>query len=50
MSRIHLVEDLEDADASLLKGGYMSDSDAGGRSPNEGDDDDDDDDEDLGNG
>ncbi|XP_024914903.1 neuron navigator 1-like isoform X4 [Cynoglossus semilaevis] len=50
MSRIHLVEDLEDADTSLLKGGYMSDSDAGGRSPNEGDDDDDDDDEDLGNG
>ncbi|XP_029975296.1 neuron navigator 1 [Salarias fasciatus] len=46
-SRIHLIEALEDSDPSLLKGDYLSDSDLGGKSPN---DDDDDDIDDLGNG
>nr|XP_049611129.1 neuron navigator 1 isoform X6 [Syngnathus scovelli] len=49
-SRIHLIEDLDDADPSLLKGDYLSDSDLGGKSPNEDDDDDDVDIDDLGNG
>ena len=48
-SRIHLIESLEDSDSSLLKGDYLSDSDLGGKSPNE-DDEDDDDIDDLGNG
>ncbi|XP_037129681.1 neuron navigator 1-like isoform X3 [Syngnathus acus] len=47
-SRIHLIEDLDDTDPSLLKGDYLSDSDLGGKSPNE--DDDDVDIDDLGNG
>lgn len=51
-SRIHLIEDLEDSDPSLLKGGYLSDSDLGGKNPNDdyeddGDDDDDVDDDDI---
>ncbi|XP_017270577.1 neuron navigator 1 isoform X3 [Kryptolebias marmoratus] len=51
-SSIRLIEDLEDADPSLLKGGYLSDSDLGGKNPNNDyeDDDDDDDIDDLGNG
>ncbi|XP_077369715.1 neuron navigator 1 isoform X2 [Festucalex cinctus] len=48
-SRIHLIEDLDDADPSLLKGDYLSDSDLGGKSPNE-DDEDDVDIDDLENG
>ncbi|XP_057717558.1 neuron navigator 1-like isoform X2 [Corythoichthys intestinalis] len=48
-SRIHLIEDLDDTDPSLLKGDYLSDSDLGGKSPNEDDEDDVDIDE-LGNG
>ncbi|XP_076022504.1 neuron navigator 1 isoform X2 [Genypterus blacodes] len=50
-SRAHLIEDIEDP--SLLKGDYLSDSDLGGKSPNEDDEeeeDDDDDIDDLGNG
>lgn len=55
-SRIHLIEDLEDSDPSLLKGDYLSDSDFGGKNPiddyeDDGDDDVDDDDiDDLENG
>ncbi|XP_040927566.1 neuron navigator 1-like isoform X2 [Betta splendens] len=50
-SRIHLIEALDDSDPSLLKADYLSDSDLGGKSPNENDDDDDEDDlDDLGNG
>ncbi|KAM9342998.1 neuron navigator 1 [Pholidichthys leucotaenia] len=49
-SRIHLIEALDDSDPSLLKGDYLSDSDLGGKSPNEDEDDDDDDIDDLGNG
>ncbi|KAM4738151.1 neuron navigator 1 isoform 2-T3 [Anableps anableps] len=51
-SRIHLIEDLEDSDPSLLKRDYLSDSDLGGKNPNDDyeDDDDDDDLDDLGNG
>uniref|UniRef100_A0A7N8X6M9 Neuron navigator 1 n=1 Tax=Mastacembelus armatus TaxID=205130 RepID=A0A7N8X6M9_9TELE len=53
-SRIHLIESLDDSDPSLLKGDYLSDSDLGGKSPNEDEeeeeDDDDDDIDDLGNG
>lgn len=50
-SRIHLIEALDDSDPSLLKADYLSDSDVGGKSPNENDDDDDEDDlDDLGNG
>ncbi|XP_050927181.1 neuron navigator 1 isoform X6 [Lates calcarifer] len=48
-SRIHLIEALDDSDPALLKGDYLSDSDLGGKSPNE-DDEDDDDIDDLGNG
>ncbi|KAM9350602.1 neuron navigator 1 [Symphorus nematophorus] len=48
-SRIHLIEALDDSDPSLLKGDYLSNSDLGGKSPNE-DDDEDDDIDDLGNG
>ncbi|KAM7411846.1 hypothetical protein PAMA_021700 [Pampus argenteus] len=48
-SRIHLIEALDDSDPSLLKGDYLSDSDLGGKSPNE-DDEDDVDIDDLGNG
>uniref|UniRef100_A0A7N6F8Q7 Neuron navigator 1 n=1 Tax=Anabas testudineus TaxID=64144 RepID=A0A7N6F8Q7_ANATE len=48
-SRIHLIEALDDSDPSLLKADYLSDSDLGGKSPNE-DDEDDDDIDDLGNG
>ncbi|KAM4609793.1 neuron navigator 1-like [Polymixia lowei] len=49
-SRIQLIEEL-DSDPALLKGGYLSDSDLGGKSPNEDDEDDEDDDiDDLGNG
>ncbi|XP_029361562.1 neuron navigator 1 isoform X2 [Echeneis naucrates] len=48
-SRIHLIENLDDSDPSLLKVDYLSDSDLGGKSPNE-DDEEDDDIEDLGNG
>ncbi|XP_041860406.1 neuron navigator 1-like isoform X2 [Melanotaenia boesemani] len=52
MPRIHLIEDLVESDTSLLKGDYLSDSDLGGKSPNDDDEDDDDDDDidDLGNG
>ncbi|XP_029994486.1 neuron navigator 1 isoform X2 [Sphaeramia orbicularis] len=51
-SRIHLIETLDDSDPALLKGDYLSDSDLGGKSPNEDDEDDEDDDDidDLGNG
>lgn len=49
-SRIHLIEALDDSDPSLLKGDYLSDSDLGGKSPNEDDDEDDVDIGDLGNG
>ncbi|KAM6977022.1 neuron navigator 1-like isoform 3-T3 [Aplochiton taeniatus] len=54
-SRIQLIEGLDDADPSLLKGGYLSDSDLGGKSPTEDEEEeeeeeDDDDDDDLGNG
>lgn len=50
-SGIHLIEDLDDTDPSLLKGDYLSDSDLGGKSPNEDEDDDDDVDiDDLANG
>ncbi|XP_028264660.1 neuron navigator 1 isoform X2 [Parambassis ranga] len=53
-SRVHLIESLDDSDPSLLKGDYLSDSDLGGKSPNEDEDDDDDDGDDdiddLGNG
>ncbi|KAM9829823.1 neuron navigator 1 isoform 7-T8 [Syngnathus typhle] len=49
-SRIHLIEDMDDTDPSLLKGDYLSDSDLGGKSPNEEEDDDDVDIDDLGNG
>uniref|UniRef100_A0A3P8P366 Neuron navigator 1 n=1 Tax=Astatotilapia calliptera TaxID=8154 RepID=A0A3P8P366_ASTCA len=48
-SRIHLIESLDDSNPTLLKGDYLSDSDLGGKSPNE-DDDEDDDIDDLGNG
>ncbi|XP_061760513.1 neuron navigator 1-like isoform X2 [Nerophis ophidion] len=48
-SRGHLIEALDDSDPSLLKGDYLSDSDLGGKSPNE-DDDDDVDIDDLENG
>ncbi|XP_044207544.1 neuron navigator 1-like isoform X4 [Thunnus albacares] len=48
-SRIHLIESLDDSDPSLLKGDYLSDSDLGGKSPNE-DEEDDVDIDDLGNG
>ncbi|KAM4563273.1 neuron navigator 1 isoform 2-T3 [Odontesthes bonariensis] len=48
-SHIHLIEDLEDSDPSLLKADYLSDSDLGGKSPHD-DDDDDDDIDGLGNG
>ncbi|KAM9856176.1 neuron navigator 1 [Aulostomus maculatus] len=48
-SRVHLIEALEDSDPALLKGEYLSDSDLGGKSPNE-DDEDDVDIDDLGNG
>uniref|UniRef100_A0A8D3CDG5 Neuron navigator 1 n=1 Tax=Scophthalmus maximus TaxID=52904 RepID=A0A8D3CDG5_SCOMX len=48
-SRVHLIEALDDSDPSPLKGDYLSDSDLGGKSPNEEDVDDDDID-DLGNG
>ncbi|XP_063319143.1 neuron navigator 1-like isoform X2 [Pelmatolapia mariae] len=48
-SRIHLIESLDDSDPTLLKGDYLSDSDLGGKSPNE-DDEEDDDIDDLGNG
>ncbi|XP_044065649.1 neuron navigator 1-like isoform X3 [Siniperca chuatsi] len=47
-SRIQLIEALDDSDPSLLKGDYLSNSDLGGKSPNE--DDEDDDIDDLGNG
>ncbi|XP_076598272.1 neuron navigator 1 isoform X3 [Chaetodon auriga] len=49
-SRIHLIEALDDSDPSLLKRDYLSNSDLGGKSPNEDDDEDDDDIDDLGNG
>ncbi|XP_056131430.1 neuron navigator 1-like isoform X3 [Lampris incognitus] len=54
-SRIHLIEGLDDPNPAPLKGVYLSDSDLGGKSPNEeeeedDDDDDDDDIDDLGNG
>ncbi|CAK6951518.1 neuron navigator 1-like [Scomber scombrus] len=49
-SRIQLFEALDDSDPSLLKGDYLSDSDLGGKSPNEDDDEDDVDIDDLGNG
>ncbi|XP_015259070.1 PREDICTED: neuron navigator 1-like isoform X3 [Cyprinodon variegatus] len=50
-SRIHLIEDLEDSDPSLLKVDYLSDSDLGGKNPNDDYEDDGDDDiDDLGNG
>ncbi|XP_077580628.1 neuron navigator 1 [Stigmatopora nigra] len=49
-SRIHLIEDLDDTDPSLLKGDYLSDNDLGGKSPNEDDEDDDVDIDDLENG
>ncbi|XP_061668930.1 neuron navigator 1-like isoform X2 [Syngnathoides biaculeatus] len=39
-SRIHLIEELNDADPSLLKADYLSDSDLGGKSGNEEDEDD----------
>ncbi|XP_022047463.2 neuron navigator 1-like isoform X1 [Acanthochromis polyacanthus] len=48
-SRINLIEALDDSDPALLKGDYLSDSDLGGKSPND-DDEDDDDIDDLGNG
>ncbi|XP_069544024.1 neuron navigator 1 [Brachyistius frenatus] len=48
-SRIHLIEALDASDSSLLKVDYLSDSDLGGKSPND-DDEDDDDIDDLGNG
>ncbi|XP_056240197.1 neuron navigator 1-like isoform X7 [Seriola aureovittata] len=48
-SRIQLIEALEGSDPSSLKVDYLSDSDLGGKSPNE-DDEDDDDIDDLGNG
>ncbi|XP_070766101.1 neuron navigator 1 [Enoplosus armatus] len=48
-SRIQLIEALDDSDPSLLKGDYLSNSNLGGKSPNE-DDEDDDDIDDLGNG
>lgn len=48
-SRIQLIESLDDSDPTLLKGDYLSDSDLGGKSPNE-DDEEDDDIDDLGNG
>ncbi|XP_061909842.1 neuron navigator 1 isoform X4 [Entelurus aequoreus] len=48
-SRGHLIEALDDSDPSLLKGDYLSDSDLGGKSPNE-DDEDDVDIDDLENG
>ena len=50
-SRIQLIEGLDVTDpAHLKKGGYLSDSDLGGKSPTEDEDDDDDDDDDLVNG
>lgn len=51
-SRIQLIEGLDDSDPVLLKGGYLSDSDLGGKSANEDDEDEDDNDDidDLGNG
>ncbi|XP_016535563.1 neuron navigator 1 isoform X2 [Poecilia formosa] len=55
-SRVHLIEDLEDSDPSLLKGDYLSDGDLGGKNPSDdyeddgNDDDDDDDIDDLENG
>ncbi|XP_051914602.1 neuron navigator 1 isoform X6 [Hippocampus zosterae] len=49
-SGIHLIEDLDDTDPSLMKRDYLSDSDLGGKSPNEDEDDDDVDIDDLGNG
>ncbi|XP_067382069.1 neuron navigator 1-like isoform X4 [Channa argus] len=49
-SRNHLIETLDDSDPTLLKADYLSDSDLGGKSPNEDEEDDDDDIDDLGNG
>ncbi|XP_068185688.1 neuron navigator 1 isoform X2 [Antennarius striatus] len=52
-SRIQLIESLDDADPSLLKGDYLKSSNLGGKSPDEVEDEDEDEDDDiddLGNG
>ncbi|XP_063740202.1 neuron navigator 1-like isoform X2 [Eleginops maclovinus] len=49
-ARIQLIEALDDSDASLLKGDYLSNRELGRKSPNVEDEDEDDDIDDLANG